>query len=129
VKPGQLRARRKAVEAVKAGADEVRAAFLADGVNPLDRVDVGQIPTEMDYERGVRELSALARQAERQPRGAARNRKVDQMLPIAARLVVIGRVLEMERLERAALTPRKLQAMAAQVTPDDMRALVARLAS
>lgn len=127
MKPNEARARRRAAEAQQQAAGDMLRAYLEDETNPLDKVVPDLIPTEEDRERLAREILRLGRRAEKQPRGAARNRKIDEMLPLVGRLVLVDEVLALDRLERAGVTPRRLRAIAARVTPEAMQAKVAEL--
>lgn len=110
---------RKAREREKAARGEALEEFLRSG-RPVDKVVPELVPTEEDRDRVQKELVDAMRLAERQPRGPGRNRKLDACVSVAARLEAIERVLAMDVLARAALTPQRLSVIAHAVSPEDV---------
>lgn len=110
---------RKAAERAKAARGEQLEEFLRNG-GPVDKVVPELIPTEEHREATEKALLGAIRLAERQPRGAARNRKLDACVAPAARLHAIEKCLALDPLQRAALTPGRLSVIAQSVTPDDV---------
>ena len=110
---------RKERERERAARGEALEAFLRTG-RPKDEVVPELIPTEETRDEAYKALVGAIRLAERQPRGPARNRKLDACIAPAARLEAIERVLRLDRLARAALTPQRLLVIAQGVTKEDV---------
>lgn len=120
MKPKEARARRAAAAREREAAGERLTAFLAGG-GDRSQVVPELIPDDADHVAANRAVRQLIRQAERQPRGAARTRKVDELIAAMARLVFVERVMALDALERAGLTPARLVVMA-RVREDDLHA-------
>lgn len=127
MKPKDLRDLRRVREQARAARGEVLETFLR-GDRPQDKLVPELIPDEAERRRALREVRRLALAAERQAKGSkGRGRKMDQLVFAVGRLVMVERVLEMDRLERAALTPRALAEIADGIRPDDLRSRLASL--
>lgn len=127
MKPPEARRRRQAAEAQVAARGAALEAFLK-GERPTSGVVPDLIPDEVEGRRALRDVRRLALAAERHPKGSSgRGRKMDQLVFAVGRLVAIERVLAMDPLERAALTPRELARIADGVRPEDLRARLASL--
>jgi hypothetical protein len=129
VKPEQLRALRKAQAIVDATENVARRQMIeaaihgGAGERPIPEV----IPEPEDLVDAQRELREACRQADRAPRGPARNRKMDaKVIPAMARVIYLERVMELDRLERAALTPRRLRDFM-DITRDDLQGKLTEL--
>lgn len=109
--PEQLRKLRRREKLMRAERSKQVEDYLAGGGDP-DKVIVELIPTEEDRVRLEHEIRDLARKAEKQPKGAARNRKVDALIPLVAELCVVERILALDPLQRASLRPTQIAAMA-----------------
>lgn len=124
--PADVRRRARALE--KATAEErgeQLTAYLKAGGDP-DQVVPELIPTEEDRVRLERAIRQGANRAAKHPRGKARNRKVDALIPLVAELCVVERVLALDPLERAGLRPSQLAAMAV-ASPGEMYGKLAEL--
>ena len=121
------RIERKQLEQEKAARGERLEEFLRNG-GPVDRVVPELIPTEKDRDALYAQIVKGFRLAERQPRGAGRNRKLDALVAPLARLESVERILALDPLQRAALTPQRLAVIAQSITPQDVhtRALSVR---
>lgn len=127
MKPQEARRRRKLAEQQVAARGAALEAFLK-GEEPANKVVPELIPDEAALTRALGDVRKLVRASERQPRGSSgRGRKLDQLVLAIARLVAIERVLAMDPLERAGLTPRRLAVIADGVRPDDLRERLAVL--
>lgn len=89
------------------------------------RVVASLIPLEADLVVAQREVRKLMRRADRSVRGPSRSKILDDLVGALARLVFVERVLEMDRLERAALTPAQLAEMSRVIGPEDLQARLA----
>lgn len=125
MRPDQARALRKRRELAAAAQGAALRDHILNGAS-MDTVIAELIPTVLDRGRVVARIAKVGRQADRQPRGRARNRKIDELVPLIGELVVVDRVLELDRLQRAGLTPRGLLALS-DVTLADMQAKLAEL--
>ncbi|HEY4094509.1 MAG TPA: hypothetical protein VGM33_03315 [Baekduia sp.] len=106
---------------------EALTAFLK-GEEPTTKVVPELIPTEKHLREALGEVRRLSRAAERQSKGSrGRGRKMDQLVFAMGRLVAIERVMEMDPLQRAGLTPARLAVIADSIRPDDLRARLASL--
>lgn len=128
MKPNQLRARRKAQEKLDETVNAAYRSAIEAAIHGESRDIVVKelIPTEAEHVEASREARRLVRQAERQPRGAGRDRKLDELIVAMGRLVFIERVMELDRLERAGLTPRRLWDMS-RISPEDLQARLAEM--
>jgi hypothetical protein len=109
VKPGEARRRRKAREEQAQVYGEKLEAFLRSG-EPQDLPTPHLVPTAADKVATLREYRRLARLAAGE-RAEKRDRLLDRAIVELARLVWIERVLGLEPLERAGLTPARLVAL------------------
>jgi hypothetical protein len=112
VKPEQLRAARKAQAILDATENAARRQMIeavihnGAGEHPIPEL----IPKPEDLDDAQRELRRACRQADRAPHGVARARKVDAgVIPAMARVIYLERVMKLDLLARAALTPRQLR--------------------
>lgn len=112
---------RKEAERIKAARGEALEEFLRTG-QPSDKVVPELIPTAETRDAVYKEVVAAIRLADRQPRGPRRNRKLDAVVAPVARLEAIERVLALDPLQRAALTPQRLIVIAGNVSPADVHA-------
>lgn len=120
MKPDEARRRRKLVEQMRAARGEALDAYLR-GEKPGGRVVPDLIPDEAERGRAVDVVRRLAAQADRTARGSrARSVKMDQLVLAVARLVAVERVLALDPLERAGLTPRRLGEIADGIRPADL---------
>jgi hypothetical protein len=120
VKPDEARRRQKAREKQAAIRGEKLEAFLRSG-EPRDLPTPELVPTEQDKTRTLREYRHLARLAASEPRGSRkRDRLLDRAIVELARLVWIERVLALDPLERAGLTPARLVVLSV-VDPEEIR--------
>jgi hypothetical protein len=112
MKPEQLRAARKAQEILDATENVARRQMIeavihnGAGEHPIPEL----IPHPEDLDAARRDLRGACRQAGRAPHGVARDRKVDaKVIPAMARVIYLERVMGLDVLQRAALTPRQLR--------------------
>lgn len=128
MKPEQLRALRKAQAIVDATENLARRTMIeaaihgGAGEKPIPEV----IPQPEDLDDAQRVLRRLLRQADRAPRGPARSRKMDLVIPAMARVIYLERVMKLDQLERAALTPRALRDLM-DITRDDLQGKLTEL--
>lgn len=125
MKPDEARRRRKAMEVQKAAAGERLEAHLKSGGDG-NVVVPDLIPGERDLVEVQREVRKTVRRAERTPRGAKRDKVLDDLVGLIARLVYVERVLAKDELERAALTPLQL-VLLGRLAPTDLRARLDRM--
>lgn len=112
MKPEHAKRLRKAREAMVDAQGESLRAFLA-GESPMDQIQPDLIPTEREHNELRAAIRRINVAAHRHPRGSsAYERKAKPLPMLIARLVVVERALQLDRLERAALTPRMLADMA-----------------
>lgn len=123
--PEQLRQMRRREKLMKAERARRVEEYLAAGGDP-NRVVAELIPTNADRVRLEHEIRDLARKAEKQPKGAARNRKVDALIPLVAELTVMERILALDPLVRAGLRPAQIAEMA-KTSPGEMYGKLAEL--
>jgi hypothetical protein len=125
VKPAQARRLREAREAAQAARGEALEAFLRTG-EPADTVRPELIPGAAEHReasRAVREAVSRAGRVD-----ARKYRKaVEDVRRAMARLIYVERVLALDDLERAALTPAALYRLSF-VSPEDLERLRARMA-
>lgn len=128
MKPAEARRRRQLAEQAAAARGAALEAFLRLRAGAAETVVPDLIPDEAEGRRALREVRRLAQAAERQPKGSSgRGRKMDQLVFAVGRLVAVERVLAMDVLERAALTPRALAEIADGIRPEDLRERLASL--
>lgn len=117
MKPDEARRRHLAAKQRRAAAGEMLEEAITSGITKV-RPDL--IPTEEDRVAAARRVRELISQANRQPKGARRSKTLDRLILALARLVYVERVLALDRLERAGLTPPALWEMSS-IGPDDLR--------
>lgn len=115
---------RRQQDAARAARGEALEAHLQAG-GETSAVVPELIPTDGDLTDATRDVRRLIRRAERAPRGPRRNKVLDDLVVAIGRLVFVERVMELDRLERAGLTPARLVVMS-KIGPDDLRARLAR---
>jgi hypothetical protein len=125
VKPAQARRLREAREAAQAARGEALEAFLRTG-EPADTVRPELIPGAAEHREASRQVREAVSRAGRAGWGK-REKALDEVVRAAARLVFVERVLNLDELERAALTPAALYRLSF-VSRDDLRRLLARMA-
>jgi hypothetical protein len=125
VKPAEARRCRQAAERQRAAHGERLEHFLRTG-QPRDQVNPDLIPTDADHREIVRRVRSLCRQAERTPRGPRRAGLLDELLLAMARQVFVERVVGLEPVDRAVLTPARLVALSV-IEPGDLEALWRRM--
>jgi hypothetical protein len=128
VKPEQLRAARKAQEELDRTVNAAHRSAIEAAIHGghRDLVVKELIPTPADLVAQEREVRRLVQQSQRRARGPARTRKIDALIPAMAKLVYLERVMALDSLERAALTPRALMDLA-RVGKDDLTAKLAEM--
>jgi hypothetical protein len=125
MKPDQARRLRQAREAAQAARGEALEAFLRTG-EPADMVRPELIPGAAEHReaaRAVREAVSRASRAD----VSKRRKALDELTRAMARLVFVERVIDLDELERVALTPARLFALSF-VSPGDLERLRARMA-
>ncbi len=127
MKPDAVREVRRARSVAEAARGEALERYLR-GEGDRDRVRPELIPTERDLVEVQRRARELMRRANGTPQGAKRSRLLRDIVEVLARLVFLERVLGLERLDRAALTPRRLEAMSmvSRSALQDMQAKIKR---
>jgi hypothetical protein len=129
MKPGELREARRRAAYHRAQKEKDLEAWVA-GRNPLTEVNADLIPTDEDFRTAVDQMNTVLRRAERGFRGAGadkrRQRTFDELLVRMATVVVYERVVDMDPIERAGLTPAKLIALS-RIEPRDIEYLRRRL--
>jgi hypothetical protein len=125
VKPAQARRLREAREAAQAARGEALEAFLRTG-EPADTVRPELIPGAAEHREASRQVRKAVSRAGRAVVGN-QEKALDELVRAGARLVFVERVLELDDLERAALTPAALYRLSF-VSRDDLRRLLARMA-
>lgn len=118
----QLNHRKKLMQAERSKRVE---EYLQGGGDP-DKVIKELIPTHADAVRLEHDIRDQARKAERQPKGKARDRKIDALIPLVAELCVMERILALDPLVRAGLRPRQIAEMA-KTSPQEMYGKLAEL--
>jgi hypothetical protein len=116
VKPRDARAAVKSREAIAAARGVELEHRLRTG-EELDAVVPELIPDEDDLVVVLRDLRKALQVAKRRPKGAARSKALDEAIGLIARLVYVERVLALDRLDRASLTPRRLSALSTVTKP------------
>jgi hypothetical protein len=125
VKPAQARRLREAREAAQAARGEALEAFLRTG-EPADTVRPELIPGAAEHREASRQVREAVSRADRA--GAVKYRKaISDVRNAMARLIYVERVLRLDPLERAALTPTDLYRLSF-VSPEDLERLRARMA-
>lgn len=120
MKPDELRRRRKREEHSALVRGERLEAFLRSG-EPVDAPTPELVPTPEDKTHTLRRYRRLVRLAAGEMRGTRKHAQfLDRAVVELARLVWIERVLALDPLERAALTPARLTALSV-VDPDELR--------
>lgn len=127
MKPIQARAARKAREAT----EERRRQYVGDALAAYDGdtsiVVPDLIPTTDDAVAALRDVRKLAKQADRATATGPRRKKLVTDLMVAiGRLIYIERVMALDDLARAALTPGQLW-MLSHLSPQHLRDRVALL--
>jgi hypothetical protein len=126
MKPNEARRMARAQEAAKAARGEALEHFLRTG-EPRDVVRPDLIPDAADHREASREVRRLTNLARRAPAGPRRNGLLDELTRAMRRLIYVERVLELDPLARAALTPARL-VMLSSTSAEDVRALYNRMA-
>lgn len=119
MKPDQARRMQKAREAQRAALGDALMDFAGD----KRQVVVDLIPKAEDLEKTLKTMWKLVRQTERTPRGPRRNKKLDELMLLVGRVVYLERVMALEPLERAGLTPFALFELS-KMAPSDIVARV-----
>jgi hypothetical protein len=117
VKPAEVRRLIRAQEQAREARGEALETFLRTG-EPRDVVRPELIPDAAAHREAVREVRRLVRLANRAPRGARRSGLL--------LLIFVERVLELEPLERAGLTPARLVVLS-RTSVADVTALAKRM--
>lgn len=115
----------RAQDQAKQARGEALEAFLRTG-EPRDEVRPDLIPDAAAHRDAVREVRRLARVANRAPRGPRRNGLLDELVAAMRRLIYVERVLDLEPLERAGLTPARLVVLS-RTGAADVTALARRM--
>jgi hypothetical protein len=123
VKPREVRAMRVRQEQERAARGKALEEFLHSGADTT-KVQRELIPAERDLREALREYRRSAR-VWAGARGVKRMRLLDETMIALARIVYLERVLALDPLERAGLTPAQLVALS-RIHPDDLRARLAR---
>jgi hypothetical protein len=126
MKPNEARAMARAQEAARKARGEALEHFLRTG-EPRDEVRPDLIPDAADHREASREVRRLTNLARRAPAGPRRNGLLDELTRAMRRLIYVERVLELDPLARAALTPARL-VMLSSTSAEDVRALYNRMA-
>jgi hypothetical protein len=125
VKPAQARRLREAREAAQAARGEALEAFLRTG-EPADTVRPELIPGAAEHREASRQVREAVSRAGRA--GVSKRQKArDELVRAMARLIYVERVIALDDLERAALTPAALFRLSF-VSPEDLERLRARMA-
>jgi hypothetical protein len=125
VKPARLRRIREAREAAQAARGEALEAFLRTG-EPADTVRPELIPGAAEHREASRQVREAVSRAARVD-VAKRQKARDELVRAMARLIYVERVIALDDLERAALTPAALYRLSF-VSPEDLERLRARMA-
>jgi hypothetical protein len=125
VKPAQARRLREAREAAQAARGEALEAFLRTG-EPADTVRPELIPGAAEHREAARRVREAVSRAGRAEAGK-RWRALDDVKNAMARLVYVERVLDLDDLERAALTPTDLYRLSF-VSREDLARVWVRMA-
>jgi hypothetical protein len=124
MKADEARRIRRAHEAARENRARGLEEFLRTGER-TDRVVPELIPDSVALSVATREVRRLVRVAERTPRGK-RARKLDELCAAMRWLIYVERVMALDPLERAALTPAALSELG-RVSRDDVVALYDRM--
>jgi hypothetical protein len=125
VKPAQARRLREAREAAQAARGEALEAFLRTG-ELADTVRPELIPGAAEHREAARQVREAVSRAGRAEAGK-RWRALDDVKNAMARLVYVERVLALDDLERAALTPTDLYRLSF-VSREDLARVWVRMA-
>jgi hypothetical protein len=125
VKPAQARRLREAREAAQAARGEALEAFLRTG-EPADTVRPELIPGAAEHREASRQVREAVSRAGRAD-VSKRQKALDELTRAMARLIYVERVIALDDLERAALTPAALFRLSF-VSPEDLERLRARMA-
>jgi hypothetical protein len=125
VKPAQARRLREAREAAQVARGEALEAFLRTG-EPADTVRPELIPGAAEHREASRQVREAVSRADRAGWGK-REKARDELVRAMARLIYVERVIALDDLERAALTPAALFRLSF-VSPEDLERLRARMA-
>jgi hypothetical protein len=126
MKPREARAMVRAQEAAREARGEALEHFLRTG-EPRDEVRPDLIPGAPEHRVASREVRRLTNLARRAPAGPRRNGLLDELTVAMRRLIFVERVIEMDPLLRASLTPADLVRLST-TTADDVQALYLRMA-
>ena len=120
MKPHEARARRQAREMEKVARGEKLEAYLTCG-GDMEKVVPELIPTDRDRTEAFRAYRRAARLAAGETAGTGKSQRLlDRTMIALAHIVVIERVLALDPLERAALTPARLVQLSV-ISPADLR--------
>lgn len=129
MKPNELREARKRAAAHRADKEKQLEAWI-QGKNPLTEVKPELIPNQDDFHEAVDQMNVVLRRMERGFHGAGaakrRQRTLDELLVRMATVVVYERVVDLDPIERAGLTPARLVALS-KIEPADIDYLRDRL--
>lgn len=119
MKPNQARAIHQREQQRRATLGDALADYKGD----RSVVVPDLIPNEQDLSNALRHVRKLANQTERTPMGPRRRKKLDDLMFAVARLVFLERVMELDSLVRAGLTPAALWELS-KLAPGDVLARV-----
>lgn len=118
MKPKDARALVRAREDMEESRRRALEHRLRTGGEELDEPIPELIPTEEDLAAAWRRLRKGMRRAIAVPRGPRRSKVLDnEVIPAIARIVYLERVLKLDELDRASLTPRRLRVLSTVTKP------------
>lgn len=126
MKATDARRLRRARDAQREARERGLEEFLRTGER-TEAVIPELIPDESELKAATREVLRLVRVCERTPRGR-KARKLDELRAAMRRLVYAEKVMALDPVERAGLTPARLTMFQAGITADDVGALYRRMA-
>lgn len=125
MKPADVRALRQRKEAARETRARTLEDFIATGER-TDRVVPELIPDDVAHAVAVREVRKAIKLADRTPQGPRRAKLIDELRAAMRWLIYVERVMALDPVERAALTPARLVVLG-RVGREDMLALYRRM--
>ncbi len=124
MKPAEARARHIEAQRRREVIGQEVFDYVEAGGATMRPVPRDMLPSDATLVEVRREVRKLIARCERAPRGARRSKAMDKLILAMGRLLFVERVLALDPLERAALSPARMVELSL-VSPDDLRARLA----